>query len=509
MKKKLLAFFFLIFVFPKIATATETYCSNNLDQLALKSINSLKIKNITVEVDKYKRWTRNSLNILIGNFRWIPKRFKKRFDADVKVEYENDITCSFQARIRNNGNQKDHIALKGNSIIQSIDVHLKFGQIYGITKFKLLRPVTRGNYIDEIFLTELLREFNYLAPRTSYIDTKINGVESKMLFQEKPAKELLEFNLRKNGPIFEGDERFVFRLAATMPDNQLSNLSIGMLPLIEKGINGMLARQINSEWINENNKRSIAVYDALSNLNRVYLLYSNKYKDHKNNFDYSRYNLDNSLLALNDPKNTLKLDIHNLIVFAANGWHGLVPHNRKFYWNAFENYFEPINSDTNANIKVETYSFPLPISDQIDLAFNDVEKLLSYIDAKKLNQKLILKGLELNNNQVKKKVNKIKTNLYKLKTIYHKIDSDILKHNRNNQIKKEMWKKYYASLYKINPNVYLVKQSPNNLFKRCAIKSLICRNFTFNKNQLLDLLEGKLMINSREYQYLGKQTQVE
>ena len=38
------------------------------------------------------------------------------------------------------------------------------------------------------------------------IDTKINGVESKMLFQEKPAKELLQFNLRKNGPIFEGDE---------------------------------------------------------------------------------------------------------------------------------------------------------------------------------------------------------------------------------------------------------------------------------------------------------------
>ena len=91
----------------------------------------------------------------------------------------------------------------------------------------------------------------------------------------------------------------------------------------------------------------------------------------------------------------------------------------------------------------------------------------------------------------------------------HRVQKDILKHNRNNQIKKEMWKNYYASLYKINPNVYLVKQSPNNLFKRCAIKSLICRDFTFNKNQLLELVEGKLMINSREYQYLGKHAQVE
>ena len=90
-------------------------------------------------------------------------------------------------------------------------------------------------------------------------------------------------------------------------------------------------------------KRSIIVYDTLSNLNHVYLLYSNKYKDLNNNFDYSRYNLDNSLLALNNQKNTLKLDIHNLIVFAANGWHGLVPHNRKFYWNNTDQFFEPIN----------------------------------------------------------------------------------------------------------------------------------------------------------------------
>ena len=36
------------------------------------------------------------------------------------------------------------------------------------------------------------------------------------------------------------------------------------------------------------------------------------------------------------------------------------------YWNDLENYFEPINSDTNANIQVETYSFTLPISNQID-----------------------------------------------------------------------------------------------------------------------------------------------
>ena len=36
------------------------------------------------------------------------------------------------------------------------------------------------NFKDEILLTELLREFGYLAPRTNYIDAKINDVTSKM-----------------------------------------------------------------------------------------------------------------------------------------------------------------------------------------------------------------------------------------------------------------------------------------------------------------------------------------
>ena len=242
MKKKLLIFFLLFFTLPTIVDAEiGPYCDNKISQAVLKNIDNLKIKNIAVKVDNYRKWTKNSINILIGNFRWIPEKFKKRFDENVTVKFENDLTWSLKARIRHNGDQKDHISLKGNSIVQSLDVHLKTGHIYGITKFKLLRPNTRGNFEDEIFLTELLREFNYLAPRTSYVDAEINEVKSKMMFQEKATKELLEFNLRREGPIFEGDERFFFRLSENIPDNQLSNDSMGVLPLLEKGINAMLA----------------------------------------------------------------------------------------------------------------------------------------------------------------------------------------------------------------------------------------------------------------------------
>ena len=126
---------------------------------------------------------------------------------------------------------------------------MKNGHIYGITKFKLLRPITRGNFKDEIFVTELLREFNYLAPRTGYVDAKINEVESKMLFQEKSTKELLEYNLRREGPIYEGDERYLWRLAQKVPSNQLSNHAAGIVPLMKAGFNALLARQSNTKLI--------------------------------------------------------------------------------------------------------------------------------------------------------------------------------------------------------------------------------------------------------------------
>ena len=47
-----------------------------------------------------------------------------------------------------------------------------------------------------------------------------------MLFQEKAAKELLEFNKRREGPILEGDQKF-FKLVKDIPDNNLSNWDVG------------------------------------------------------------------------------------------------------------------------------------------------------------------------------------------------------------------------------------------------------------------------------------------
>ena len=45
--------------------------------------------------------------------------------------------------------------MENGNFIQSLDVHLKEGNINGITKFKLLLPRTRVNPDEEIMITEL------------------------------------------------------------------------------------------------------------------------------------------------------------------------------------------------------------------------------------------------------------------------------------------------------------------------------------------------------------------
>ena len=71
-------------------------------------------------------------------------------------------------------------------------------------------------------------------------------------------------------------------------------------------------------------------------------VYLNSFKDEKNNYTFLDYNLNNNLLALNANDKIQKLNIYDALVLSANGNHALYVHNRKFYWNSIENYFEPI-----------------------------------------------------------------------------------------------------------------------------------------------------------------------
>ena len=277
--KKIIIFFFLLSLIPlKLEANTDLTskkilgCNYKVEEENLKNINKFKIKKINIDVHKYRNWTVNSVRIITNRSRYVSDRYKQRFKADILIEFENGTKCNFIGRIRHHGDEKDHISLAGNAIIQSIDVHLDSGNIRGITKFKLLRPNTRGKLEDEIFLTELLRNLNFLAPRTMKVDVRINKANSFMIFQEKAAKELLEFNKRREGPIFEGDERFFFKSVEKLPSNQKSNWDIGVVPLMNNSVKHLLARQVNSNIMQKSKGLNKMSFNSSTNLNLIYFM---------------------------------------------------------------------------------------------------------------------------------------------------------------------------------------------------------------------------------------------
>ena len=82
--------------------------------------------------------------------------------------------------------------------------------IFNITNFVLFRPKTR-NYSNEIFITTFFSLIGIKAPRTTWVNVTNQKDKHKFIFQEKINKEFLEHNRLIEGPIFSGDERFLFK----------------------------------------------------------------------------------------------------------------------------------------------------------------------------------------------------------------------------------------------------------------------------------------------------------
>ena len=106
----------------------------------------------------------------------------------------------------------------------------------------------------------MLRLLDFLSPRTSLVNVIINGVDSQMLFQEKTAKELLESMNRREGPLFEGDERFLFN-NYRIQTSDTSHLDLE---------NISLAKITNDNWASSNNAASVMALDSFSILQEAY-----------------------------------------------------------------------------------------------------------------------------------------------------------------------------------------------------------------------------------------------
>ena len=195
---------------------------------------------------------------------------------------------------------------------------------------------------------------------------------------------------------------------------------------------------------------------------------------------------------------------------ATNSHHSLSVSNRKFYWNSKENYFEPINYDSNIIINesspsTTTVSFRLPISQYFYKAFDVLEKKLSNLDLNKIHNNLKLSGVVISRENLNMKINKVTSNLNVIKKTYLNIDNELISHNHFKSISNNILTKFNDTLNEISPNVYLVKHSQDNgQLQRCKIYLKKCEYYYFSNNNLADLLGGELVLDKKVYQYLGK-----
>ena len=181
----------------------------------------------------------------------LPK-LKKKFRANLTVYYTFG-KCNYLARVRQNGYSRDHIKItEGVNIQRSLDVRLENGNILNAVNFKLFLPETR-NGIHEILASIILKKLGFISPETFEVKTSINGVEAVMIFQEKAAKELLEKNLRREGPIFEGDQSLLW---------SYENFKLFELEPLA------LSRLINDNWFNKGESSRAITIKSLKNFNK-------------------------------------------------------------------------------------------------------------------------------------------------------------------------------------------------------------------------------------------------
>ena len=68
--------------------------------------------------------------------------------------------------------------------------------------------------------------------------------------------------------------------------------------------------------------------------------------------------------------------LFNNLIIAAKGYHALYTHNRRFYWNSIEGYFEPIYYDGEFNLKKIQKKLNFPISESYKDSLKELRLLI-------------------------------------------------------------------------------------------------------------------------------------
>lgn len=291
----------------------------------IETLAQLRQSKIDIEIPKSRKWSSNIVAAKTSKGTTIPDEFKSKFKARFYVTTPEGVTCIFKGSIRISGDWRDHLSVARGTPIASVDVKLDEGNFAGIVRFKLLLPKTRGGD-NEIVQAALMREMDLLSPRTSRLNVTVNGVAIEYMFQENLEKELLESQFRREAPVFESDESMFWddRRDKKLPEGNDQRI--------------IVPKMTNSSWMGESQNR-IAI--AKRGLDVLYSAYASYWESRS---------LAPELIANDNPEYLQRNYEFLALMNATNAQHGLITHNRRFFFDPMKNALEPVYYDGDSKI---------------------------------------------------------------------------------------------------------------------------------------------------------------
>ncbi len=457
-----------------------------------KNFSSIRME---IKFDSIKQWRRNNLRSLAkaeenkkesGNFR----RFytdRKRIDGGVIFKFNEKLECVLKARIRAHGDLEDHVS----SSLPSLNVNLKEGHVFGITKFKLFIPKTR-RFDNELIAANLFKELGLLSPRTARAKVEFYNKNLDFIFQESIVKEFIENNNNREFPLYAGDERYSFIDYDFKRGNRFSNYKLENANFIK----------------NEESKKIISKY-GLSLLNKI-----NFYSDSE--FYPESIDLSDLSKKLYEKDLFEDFQVFSSLMFAMNSNHNLSRDDLRIYFNKENNKFYPIYYDGTLHLGVKNLFLDkncLSFQKRMNCNFTKsgvygakrAVKLIDSLDIENFKKKLLKYNFDNNEFKLDYKktisisdmsglIDQIKNNLINLSNV--KIDKNprIVKI----KIQKDPYSNYHNNNKKIsNPDsrklVYHSSDFEN--FLTCSVLSTDCKTSDFQQSAINDLVSQRLKIN--------------
>lgn len=511
-ERKKIFFHYIIFIIILILFSFLFHQSHKLSYLNLKAnqCNKLKFdeaKNIhpsnfqtvkfNLEINDKKKWAKINIKDSIEAIKKNQFTNRKRVNGTLIVNINNNFSCILNVSIRSHGDQKDHREGKG---LPSLQVKVLEGHLFGIVEFLLIKPKARY-YDNEIFATSLFQEINLAAPRTSSVELEYSGFKQKYIFQEKLVKEFLENLNFKEGPIYEGDERFAF-LEGYHENNRFMGHKLA-----------------NNKWAMLSQSNQEISEFGLSLLNKYA---SNLKMDIPHNWVVDYSTLSNKFKETNYFS---KLQVFDAMMFSLDAIGNLSLEDRRFYYDSLERKFIPIFYDgvptlfnkfnqlkmpelvniNNLEYDPPKFEYAIPnllrgkvTQSAIDGALEAI-KLLDGISSEDLTRKLNLRGMKISQKDVDNALLIIKKKL--------SIMSDFSKDRRYEIFLEENFKLEASNNYldQFKRKIVYITSKIDDEYNICNIYGNNCEIKKFTKQEFSKILNQNYK-DDKNYEliYLGK-----